>query len=196
MLTAATSTTKTDKELIDLYMEGHEFALECLINRHQDKVFTSIMMFVKDTNLAEDIFQDTFIKVLHTLRSGAYKEEGKFAPWVMRISYNLCIDHFRRLKRNPMIATSDGFDIFEVLKFADDNAEDRIIRKETHHKVRKLVESLPDEQKEVVILRHYGNLSFKEIADTTGVSINTALGRMRYALINLRKLIEENAISM
>ncbi len=195
MNTAATS-TKTDKELIDLYLEGHEHALESLINRHQDKVFTSIMMFVKDTNLAEDIFQDTFIKVLHTLRSGTYKEEGKFAPWVMRISYNLCIDHFRRLKRNPMVATSDGFDIFEVLKFADENAEDRIIRKETHHKVRKLVESLPEEQREVVILRHYAGLSFKEIADTTGVSINTALGRMRYALINLRKMITENAISL
>lgn len=195
MLTAAT-TTKTDKELIDLYLEGQEYALECLINRHQEKVFTSIMMFVKDTNLAEDIFQDTFIKVIHTLRSGSYKEEGKFAPWVMRISYNLCIDHFRRLKRNPMVATSDGFDIFEVLKFADENAEDRIIRKETHHKVRKLVESLPEEQREVVILRHYAGLSFKEIADTTGVSINTALGRMRYALINLRKLITENAISL
>lgn len=195
MKTAATS-TKTDKELIDLYLEGQEHALECLINRHQEKVFTSIMMFMKDTNLAEDIFQDTFIKVIHTLRSGTYKEEGKFAPWVMRISYNLCIDHFRRLKRNPMVATSDGFDIFEVLKFADENAEDRIIRKETHHKVRKLVDSLPDEQKEVVILRHYAGLSFKEIADTTGVSINTALGRMRYALINLRKLITENAISM
>jgi len=195
MNTAATS-TKTDKELIDLYLEGQEYALECLINRHQDKVFTSIMMFMKDTNLAEDIFQDTFIKVIHTLRSGTYKEEGKFAPWVMRISYNLCIDHFRRLKRNPMVATSDGFDIFEVLKFADENAEDRIIRKETHHKVRKLVDSLPDEQKEVVVLRHYAGLSFKEIADTTGVSINTALGRMRYALINLRKMITENAISM
>jgi RNA polymerase sigma-70 factor (ECF subfamily) len=195
MNTAAIS-TKTDKELIDLYLEGQEYALECLINRHQDKVFTSIMMFMKDTNLAEDIFQDTFIKVIHTLRSGTYKEEGKFAPWVMRISYNLCIDHFRRLKRNPMVATSDGFDIFEVLKFADENAEDRIIRKETHHKVRKLVDSLPDEQKEVVILRHYAGLSFKEIADTTGVSINTALGRMRYALINLRKVITENAISM
>ena len=154
------------------------------------------MMFVKDTNLAEDIFQDTFIKVLHTLRSGTYKEEGKFAPWVMRISYNLCIDHFRRLKRNPTVTNSDGFDIFEVLKFADENAEDRITRKETHHKVRKLVDSLPEEQKEVVILRHYAGLSFKEIADTTGVSINTALGRMRYALINLRKLITENAISL
>ena len=190
------TTAKSDKELIDMYLAGQEESLQYLIDRHQDKVYTSIMMFVKDKYLAEDIFQDTFIKVIHTLRSGTYKEEGKFSPWVMRISYNLCVDHFRRNKRNPMITNSDGFDIFDVLQFADENAEDRITREETHDKIRRMVEQLPDEQREVVVLRHYNNMSFKEIADLTGVSINTALGRMRYALINLRKLIVEKEISL
>lgn len=188
--------TQSDQQLINAYLAGKEEALQCLINRYEDKVYTSIMMFVKDKYLAEDIFQDTFIKVIHTLRSGSYKEEGKFSPWVMRISYNLCVDHFRRNKRNPTITNSDGFDIFDVLQFADENAEDRITREETHDKIRLLVEQLPDEQREVVVLRHYSNLSFKEIADLTGVSINTALGRMRYALINLRKLIAEKEISL
>jgi len=188
--------TKTDKQLIDAYLLGQEAALQQLIGRYQDKVYTSIMMFVRDKYLAEDIFQDTFIKVIHTLRSGTYKEEGKFSPWVMRISYNLCVDHFRRNKRNPKITTTEGFDIFDVLQFADENVEDRITREETHDKIRLLIEELPDEQREVVVLRHYSNLSFKEIADLTGVSINTALGRMRYALINLRKLIAEKEISL
>ncbi|MDX2001598.1 MAG: sigma-70 family RNA polymerase sigma factor [Chitinophagales bacterium] len=187
---------KSDKQLINQYINGNEAALHALINRHQEKVFTSIMMFVKDKYLAEDIFQDTFIKVVNTLRSGTYKEEGKFAPWVMRISYNLCVDHFRKVKRNPTITNSDGFDIFDVLQFADENAEDKITREETHDKIRQLVDQLPHEQREVVIMRHYNDLSFKEIADLTGVSINTALGRMRYALINLRKLITEKEISL
>jgi RNA polymerase sigma-70 factor (ECF subfamily) len=192
----ASTQSLSDQQLINLYLEGNEQSLQGLINRHQDKIYTSIMMFVKDKYLAEDIFQDTFIKVVNTLRSGTYKEEGKFAPWVMRISYNLCVDHFRKVKRNPMITNSDGFDIFDVLQFADENAEDKITREETHNKIRRLVDELPEEQREVVIMRHYNDLSFKEIADLTGVSINTALGRMRYALINLRKLIAEKAISL
>lgn len=191
-----TAETKTDKQLVQAYKKGDERALEILIDRHQSKVFTSIMMFVKDQYLAEDIFQDTFIKVVHTLRSGNYKDEGKFAPWVMRIAYNLCVDHHRKTKRNPTITNSEGFDIFDVLSFSEENAEQRITRNETHAKVRRLVDQLPEEQKQVVILRHYANLSFKEISELTGVSINTALGRMRYALINLRKLITEKAITL
>lgn len=187
---------KTDKQLISAYLKGDEASLGTLINRHQEKVYTSIMMFVKDQYLAEDIFQDTFIKVVNTLRSGSYKEEGKFAPWVMRIAYNLCVDHHRKTKRNPTITNSEGFDIFEVLTFSEDNAEDMITKNETHQKVRQLVEQLPEEQRQVVVLRHYANLSFKEIAELTGVSINTALGRMRYALINLRKMIAEKAITL
>lgn len=188
--------TKTDKQLIQAYKKGDEKALEILISRHQEKVYTSIMMFVKDQYQAEDIFQDTFIKVVNTLRSGHYKDEGKFAPWVMRIAYNLCVDQHRKNKRNPTITNSDGFDIFDVLSFSEENAEQRITREETHAKVRRLVDQLPEEQKQVVVLRHYANLSFKEISELTGVSINTALGRMRYALINLRKLITEKAITL
>ena len=184
----------SDKELVKIYMTGNDSALAELISRHKDKVFTSILLFVKDEILAEDIFQDTFIKVIETLRRGKYYEDGKFLPWVLRISYNLCIDHYRKAKRKPTITTSEGFDIFNVLKFADDNAEQRIIKNQTHHKVRGLIDQLPPEQKEVVILRHYADLSFKEIADITNVSINTALGRMRYALINMRKLITEKQI--
>lgn len=186
----------SDKELLCEFQNGNESALELLINRHKEKIFTSIYLFVRDHYLAEDIFQDTFIKVVDTIRKGKYKEEGKFLPWVMRISHNLCIDHFRKTKRTPKVTTSDGFDIFKVLKFSDTNAEDALIRDQSHNKVRRLVESLPQEQKEVVILRHYANLSFKEIARITDVSINTALGRMRYALINMRKLIEEKQISI
>lgn len=186
----------SDKELIRNYISGQESALESLITRHKEKVYTSILFLVKDQSLAEDIFQDAFIKVIDTLRSGKYKEEGKFLPWVMRISYNLCIDHFRRQKRNPTITNSEGFDIFNVLSFADSNAEDDIIADQTRSKVRNLINKLPSEQREVVILRHYSELSFKEIASLTGVSINTALGRMRYALINMRKMISEKNIPM
>lgn len=186
--------TISDKELLSQYQSGNEAALELLINRHKDRIYTAIYMFVKDDYLTEDIFQDTFIKVIDTLRKGKYKEEGKFLPWVLRIAHNLCIDHFRRNKRNPKVTTSDGFDIFKVLKFAEDNAEDTMIKDQAHNKVRMLVDTLPEEQKEVVILRHYANLSFKEIAKLTDVSINTALGRMRYALINMRKTIEAKQI--
>jgi len=186
----------SDKELIGQYLAGDESALECLISRHKDKVFTSILFIVKDQALAEDIFQDTFIKVIDTLRSGKYKEEGKFLPWVTRIGYNLCIDHFRRLKRAPTVTTSEGFDLFNMLDFADGNAEEDVIMDQTRTKVRHLIDHLPEEQREVVILRHYSELSFKEIAEMTNVSINTALGRMRYALINMRKLIAEKNMTL
>ena len=186
----------SDKELIDAYLQGDESVLELLINRHKTKVYTSIFFLVKDKYLAEDIFQETFCKVIDTLRAGKYREEGKFLPWVIRIAHNLCIDYFRKAKRTPTIETSDGFDIFTVLQFSDKNAEQSIIESEICSKVRKLVEQLPLEQKEVVILRHYAGLSFKDIAKQTDVSINTALGRMRYALQNLRKVIEEKEISL
>jgi len=185
-----------DRVLVKMYMTGNDLALAELIKRHKDKVFTSILLFVKDEVLAEDIFQDTFIKVIETLRRGKYYEDGKFLPWVLRISYNLCIDHYRKVRRTPTITTSDGYDIFKILKFSADNAEQSIIKRQTYQKVRKLVEDLPQEQREVVILRHYAELSFKEIAAITNVSINTALGRMRYALINMRKMIEEKQIAL
>ncbi len=185
-----------DKQLIQQYLEGRESALDILINRYKDKVYTSIYMFVKDEYLAEDIFQETFIKVVDTLRSGKYKEEGKFLPWVMRIANNLCIDYYRKTKRAPKVANSDGFDIFDILVFDEDNAEDELIKGQSRNKIKKLINELPYEQKEVLIMRHYSELSFKEIARITDVSINTALGRMRYALINMRKMIEENKVSV
>lgn len=186
----------SDKVLVSRYMKGDESALSTLIIRHKQKVFTSIMMFTKNETLAEDIFQDTYIKVIETLKRGKYYEDGKFLPWVMRIAYNLCIDHYRKSKRTPTITNSEGFDIFNVLKFSDQTAEDKMIQNQTYAKVRKLIDLLPPEQKETVILRHYANMSFKEISDITNVSINTALGRMRYALINMRKMIEERKIQM
>ncbi len=184
----------SDTALVKQYMSGNNQSLSELVRRHRDKVYTSIYMFVKEDALAEDIFQDTFIKVIETLRRGKYYEDGKFLPWVMRIAYNLCIDHYRKVKRTPTIANSDEFDIFNVLKYKADNAEQRMIKNQTYAKIRTLIDELPPEQKEVVILRHYAEMSFKEISKLTNVSINTALGRMRYALINMRKMITENAI--
>jgi len=151
---------------------------------------------VRDKYIAEDLFQDTFIKVIDTLKKGKYKEEGKFLPWVMRIAHNLCIDYYRRTNRVPTITNSKGFDIFKVLPFAADNAEQRLVKEQTSDKVRALIDALPTEQKEVVILRHYANMSFKQIAKITNVSINTALGRMRYALINMRKIMLEKQVSI
>ncbi|MBK8490590.1 MAG: sigma-70 family RNA polymerase sigma factor [Saprospirales bacterium] len=185
-----------DEQLIQLYLTGDERAFEELLNRHQQKIYTSIYLFVKDQNQAEDIFQEVFIKIIDTLRKGKYNHEGKFGQWAMRISYNLCVDYFRRSKRRPQVQPTEEFDIFEVLRLADDNAEQRIMRSQTHEKVRKLVDMLPPEQREVVILRHYADMSFKEIAKLTRVSINTALGRMRYALINIRKMREEQQVQL
>jgi RNA polymerase sigma factor (sigma-70 family) len=188
--------TLNDRELVRSYLTGNERAFEELLSRHKSKIYTSIYLFVKEKSLAEDIFQDTFIKIIDTLRKGKYNEEGKFVQWAMRIAYNMCVDHFRRNKRKPTVSPTDEFDIFSVISLTDENEETRIIRSQTHDKVRTLVDQLPPEQREVVILRHYAEMSFKEIASLTRVSINTALGRMRYALINIRKLVEEKEISL
>ncbi|MGY4386329.1 RNA polymerase sigma factor (sigma-70 family) [Pedobacter sp. UYP24] len=184
-----------DQDLVKLYLNGEESVLEELLRRHKSKIYTSIYLLVKDQYLAEDIFQDAFIKVINTLRSGKYNEEGKFLPWVMRIAHNLVIDYFRREKRAPVITSADGTDIFNLLQFHEENAEDRILREQTHLELRTMIRLLPDDQKEVLIMRHYADLSFKEIAELTGVSINTALGRMRYALSNLRKMMKVKEIS-
>jgi len=184
----------SDKELISAYISGKESCINEIIQRHQARVLGYIVMSVKDRDIAEDIFQDTFIKVINKLKVGAYVEEGKFISWVLRIAHNLVIDHFRRTSRVRMVRSNSEFDIFNTIEVFDENAEDKIIEKQTHDKVRSLVELLPDTQREVLKMRHYSEMSFKDIAETTGVSINTALGRMRYALINLRKLIEEHDI--
>ncbi|MBP7272599.1 MAG: sigma-70 family RNA polymerase sigma factor [Saprospiraceae bacterium] len=183
-----------DQQLIAQYLEGNESAFNELLNRHKSKVYTSIYLFVKDKDLAEDIFQEVFIKVIDTLRKGKYNHEGKFNQWVMRIAYNMCVDYFRRDKRRPLVSPTDAFDIFDVLQQSDENAEQSIIRNQTHNAIRQLVDKLPAEQREVVILRHYADMSFKEIAQLTRVSINTSLGRMRYALINIRRMMMEKEL--
>ena len=186
----------SDQDLVRLYLNGEESVLEELLNRHKSKIYTSIYLLVKDQYLAEDIFQDAFIKVINTLRSGRYNEEGKFLPWVMRIAHNLVIDYFRKEKRAPVITSADGeTDVFNMLQFQEESAEDKMLREQTHFDLRTMIQLLPDDQKEVLIMRHYADLSFKEIADLTHVSINTALGRMRYALNNLRKMMKVKEIS-
>jgi RNA polymerase sigma factor (sigma-70 family) len=187
---------KTDNELIHLFMDGDMASLETLILRHKDKLYTSIFFLVKDKYLAEDIFQDVLIKIIDTLRGGRYTEEGKFLPWAMRIAHNLCVDHFRKVKRTPAIKTSDDRDIFEVLNFTEDGADVKMMKRQSHDRVRKMLDLLPEDQREVIILRHYAELSFKEIAALTNCSINTALGRMRYGLINLRKMMAEKNIAL
>lgn len=189
-------TALNDQQLIASYLEGNERAFEELLNRHEQKIYTSIYLFVKEQSLAEDIFQEVFIKIIDTLRKGKYNHEGKFLQWAMRIAYNMCVDHFRRNKRRPQLSPTETFDIFDVLKSGDLNAEQHIIRSQTHEKIRQLVDLLPPEQREVVILRHYADMSFKEISSLTSVSINTALGRMRYALINIRKMVDEREIAL
>ncbi|MGB3198464.1 MAG: sigma-70 family RNA polymerase sigma factor [Saprospiraceae bacterium] len=184
----------SDQALIELYINGDEKAFQTLLERHQQKIYTSIYLFVKDRDMAEDLFQEVFIKIIDTLRKGNYNHEGKFSQWATRIAYNMCVDQFRRGKKRTKVSTTEDFDIFDVLELPDDNREDQLIKSETHTKIRELVDSLPQEQREVVVLRHYTDMSFKEIASLTQVSINTALGRMRYALINIRKMMEENAV--
>ncbi len=183
-----------DQELIRQFIEGNHDSLEKLIKKHQRKIFSYILIIVKNKHLAEDIFQDTFIKVINTLRSGAYNEEGKFLPWVMRIAHNLVIDYFRKSKRMPVHENSEEYDIFETLNMFENTVEDKMVVNQIHSDIKKLIEYLPEEQKKVLVMRHYRNMSFKDIAEQTDVSINTALGRMRYALINLRKVIEEKDI--
>ena len=185
---------REDNELISSYLNGDESALKELIEKHQKRIFTYILLSVNNRELAEDIFQDTFIKVVNTLRSGNYKEEGKFVQWVMRIANNLKIDYFRKVQRMPTFESSEDFDIFDVLNGTDASVEQKLIEEQINHDVKSLVQLLPDEQREVLEMRIYDEISFKDIAAITNVSINTALGRMRYALINLRKLIKENNV--
>jgi RNA polymerase sigma factor (sigma-70 family) len=190
------SSQVSDQELINFYLNGDHSAFETLLKRHKSKIFTQIYLFTKDRALSEDIFQEVFIKIIHTLREGRYNHEGKFVQWAMRISYNLCVDYHRRNKRRHHLSPTEDFDIFEVLRHSEESADTTMIRDETYARVRSLVDQLPPEQREVVILRHYADMSFKEIAALTQVSINTALGRMRYALINIRKLMQEREVSL
>ena len=186
----------TDQQLIRLYIDGNTNALATLVNRYKDRIYTSIYLLVKDKYMAEDLFQDVFIRIIDTVKGGRYTEEGKFLPWALRIAHNMCVDHFRRVKRAPSIKTSDDRDIFEVLNFSEPSAETKMMQTQSHERVRKMIDMLPDDQREVIILRHYAELSFKEIADLTKCSINTALGRMRYGLINMSKMMTEKQIAL
>lgn len=177
----------SDSELVSRYKDGNEKAFEILLHRHKSRVFTAIYLIVKDRYIAEDLLQETFIKAINTIRCGRYNEEGKFLPWISRIAHNLAIDHFRKEKRYPEIILEDGSPLLNSMQFAEESIEDKQIMKDTATRLRELIKELPEEQKQVLIMRHYLKMSFQEIAERTGVSINTALGRMRYALINLRK---------
>ena len=186
-----------DKELVESYRNGNVASFEMLVERHQNKVFSYILMLVKDRQLADDIFQDTFLKIIRTIKAGAYKEEGKFIQFAMRIAHNLVIDHFRKSNRLPIADSSNNeYNIIDNLRYTDRSIEDEIIEEQVYSDLRKMIELLPDEQKEVLNMRMYADMSFKEIADATNVSINTALGRMRYALINLRKMAKENNLTL
>ena len=180
-----------DGVLITSYRNGNEAAFNLLVDRYQSKVFTTIFLIVKDQDVAEDLLQDVFVKVLHTFNSDKYNEEGKFQPWLMRIAHNMAIDHFGKAKRYPTILLEDGSNLLNSLSFAEDSSEEQRIKEETLVWVRNLIDELPEAQKEVVIMRHYLDMSFQEIAEQTGVSINTALGRMRYALNHIRKKMKQ-----
>ncbi|MBU3662455.1 MAG: sigma-70 family RNA polymerase sigma factor [Bacteroidetes bacterium] len=186
----------SDHELVKLYQAGTQQALEELIRRHKRSIFSAIYLIVRNRPLAEDIFQEAFIKIIHTLRSGNYNEEGKFGGWAVRVARNLTIDYVRKMKRDVTITDSEGNDIFNYIVIAEENREDKLMQSQTERQIKDLIKYLPEEQREVLILRHWGDLSFKEIADKTGVSINTALGRMRYALNNLRKLMVEKGVQI
>ena len=187
--------TVSDSQLISQYKNGNEEAFATLVNRHKKKIYTTIYMIVKDQYLAEDLMQEVFVKVVKTVKSGRYNEEGKFLPWASRIAHNLAIDNFRKAKRYPTIVMEDGSSVFNTLEFSEDSIESRQIKQDTHALLRDLIKELPDTQREVLMMRHYMQMSFQEIADNTGVSINTALGRMRYALINLRKKMDKKNIA-
>ncbi len=186
------NTQATDALLVRTYLQGDENALSQLITRHQHRIYSFIYSKVFDKDVAEDVFQDTFIKVINTLKRGKYNEEGKFLPWVMRIAHNLVIDHFRKNKRMPKFENNGDFNIFSVLSDGDLNVETQLIKDQIEVDVQELIKELPEDQLEVLTMRIYKDMSFKEISERTGVSINTALGRMRYALINLRKIIEKH----
>ncbi len=183
-----------DRELIKGFMAGNDHCFEVLLSRYKAKVFTTIYLIVKDRCIAEDLFQDVMIKVVRMIRSGKYNEEGKFLPWVIRIARNLAIDHFRKVQRNPIQRESEDYDIFNSVPQTEGSSEEKIIRDENARYIRELIQQLPDKQREVLIMRSYADLSFKEIAALTDVSINTALGRMRYALLNLKKLAQDSGI--
>jgi RNA polymerase sigma factor (sigma-70 family) len=182
----------SDSELVSLYQKGNEEAFEMLLTRHKSKLYTAIYLIVKDRYTAEDLLQETFVKAINTIRGGRYNEEGKFMPWISRIAHNLAIDHFRKEKRYPEVVLEDGSHLFNSMEFSEASAESKQVFKETRSKLRDYIKELPTEQKHVLIMRHYLQMSFQEIADRTGVSINTALGRMRYALINLRKKMSKH----
>ena len=184
----------SDQMLIDAFVSGDKKCIEVLIQRYKDKVYSYIILNVKNPNVADDIFQDTFVKVMTSLKSRSYSDEGKFLPWVMRIAHNLVIDYFRYEKNNCQTSSDENEYVLNSTSLADSTIEDRIVDEQIFSDVRKLLEYLPAEQKEVVMLRHYGGMSFKEIADVTNVSINTALGRMRYAILNLRRIVDEKKI--
>jgi len=185
---------QTDNELIQRYVNGDENALAFLLEKHKRKVFAFINMRVKNKTVSEDIFQDTFCKVIDSLRKGKYNDEGKFLPWIMMIAHNLCMDHFRKQKRQPNVVNVDGSFLFDNISFSNEIKEDAIIKQQTILRAKDMINLLPDDQKEVVILRHYAEMSFKEIAEMTGTNMNTALGRMRYALLNLRKMMNNKVV--
>ncbi len=183
-----------DRELIQAYLGGNDKAFEVLLNRHQNQVYTKLITLVRDRDVADDLFQETFIKVINTLKEGRYNEEGKFLPWVMRIAHNLAIDHFRKGKKMPMVRSDEYNDVFATISNDDLHIEDKLCRDQTLSDVKRLIRFLPEEQRTVVMMRHYYGMSFKEIAESCDISINTALGRMRYALINMRKMVDANNI--
>jgi len=191
-----TTVTLTDEQAVQLFINGESKALELLIDRHKNRIFNSIYLLIKDKYLAEDIFQDLFIKIIENLKSGNYKEENKFLHWAMRIAHNLCVDHFRKIKSRPIIKTSNNNNIFDVLDFEELNAEENIMKTQSHNQVMKLVSLLPEDQREVIILRHFADLKFKQISEILNCSVNTTLGRMRYALINIRKIVEEKQLAL
>jgi RNA polymerase sigma factor (sigma-70 family) len=186
----------SDQDLIRLYVQGDEVCFEELVNRHKDRLFTYLVLLLKDRNLAQDFFQDTLVKVINTLKSGKYLEEGKFRPWMLKIAHNLVVDHFRRQKKMRMQHSTEEFDVFSVIGCEDLNREEEMVQEQIHSDLRKLVAMLPDDQKEVLLMRVYAKMPFKEIAWVTEVSINTALGRMRYALIALRGLMQEHKVKL
>ena len=186
----------TDNELIQSFQEGNTRAFDALLDRHQERIYNTILFMVKDSYLAEDLIQEIFIKIIDNLKQRKYNEEGKFSAWIMRIAHNLCIDYFRGKKKMPMTRGNDDWDPFDFISSGEKNSEEATVNKQVLSDAKKLLSHLPDEQKEIVMMRLYYDMSFKEISDTLNISINTALGRMRYALINLRKLIEKNQMEM
>ena len=185
----------SDAALLSAYIQGDDKAFETLVKRSKSKVYTTIYLIVKDRYIAEDLMQEAYIKAIDVIKSGRYNEEGKFLPWILRISHNMAIDHFRKDKRYPTIVLEDGSKVFNSFDFAEDSVEELQMKADQVENIREMIKKLPDEQREVLVMRHYEDLSFQEIADQTGVSINTALGRMRYALINLRKMLNKQEIA-